>query len=841
MRSAGYNLIGNGAGCNFAQAATDRVGTPAAPIDPRLGPLADNGGPTQTHALLADSPAIDAANPAAPGSGGDACPGTDQRGVHRLEDGDGDGVPRCDIGALELAAPAAALSLAGIRPARAGNAGSATALIYGSGFATGATVELRRAGLPAIVGEPAEVSARGAIITAAFDLVGRPAGVWDLAVTNPDGSAVSLPAVFAIEEGGSARPLVEILGRLQPRVGRTTVYQVLVTNDGDVDAFGVPVMIGIPSPLAFGLRFPITPPPEHEGQPPTDWNQIPVPIEGEVTTLPLFLPVVPAGFSGVFSVALTPPPQTIGQQIVLVAGSDAPYFLPDRRPQIPSEFIAGARAYAERALGTTVPPEIEAALEQYAAEQLARVVEDGRGAWVATSGAQPQVYALSQLLIDVSQRAAALAGQRARVLPPEIGVGPHLTGRVVAAVRALLSIVPALAAGGSAAECREIGWKVIGNACVPKQCKGVPVGFKGGGDGCGGFPIGPVGSHDPNEKAGSLGVGIGHYVTGAELVPYLVLFENIESATAPAQEVVLTDQLDTSTLDLDTFSLGAMSFGDTIVTPPPGLQEFTKELDLRPAQNLLCRIETRLDSTTGLLAWRLTSLDPATRQLPEDPFLGCLPPNVTAPEGQGSVLFTVRPKGGLPTNTEIRNHATIVFDVNPPIDTPEWVNTIDSSPPQSHVLQLPPSQQDPEVRLQWVGDDAGAGLATYTVYVSANGAAFTPLVSDTTDTTATFTGRVGNTYAFCSLATDRVGNVEQKDCPPRADTSITIAAPPTPTRCVGDCNGDGAVTIEELVRGVTIALDIVPLEVCPVFDRDGNSAVTVDELVAAVNVALGGC
>lgn len=108
-------------------------------------------------------------------------------------------------------------------------------------------------------------------------------------------------------------------------------------------------------------------------------------------------------------------------------------------------------------------------------------------------------------------------------------------------------------------------------------------------------------SHDPNEKAGSFGVGIGHYVTGAELVPYLVLFENIESATAPAQEGVLTGQLDTSTPDLDTFSLGATSFGDTIVTPP-GLQEFTEELDLRPAQNLLCRIEKRLDSTTGVLA-----------------------------------------------------------------------------------------------------------------------------------------------------------------------------------------------------------------------------------------------
>jgi hypothetical protein len=63
-----------------------------------LGPLADNGGPTQTHALLAGSPAIDAADDA-------TCPAADQRGVGRPIDGDGDGVAVCDIGAYEVAEP----------------------------------------------------------------------------------------------------------------------------------------------------------------------------------------------------------------------------------------------------------------------------------------------------------------------------------------------------------------------------------------------------------------------------------------------------------------------------------------------------------------------------------------------------------------------------------------------------------------------------------------------------------------------------------------------------------------------------------------------------------------
>ena len=64
-------------------------------IDPRLGPLSNNGGLTRTHAPLFGSPVID--------SGDDfSCTGFDQRGVSRPRDGDADGTPTCDIGAVEF-------------------------------------------------------------------------------------------------------------------------------------------------------------------------------------------------------------------------------------------------------------------------------------------------------------------------------------------------------------------------------------------------------------------------------------------------------------------------------------------------------------------------------------------------------------------------------------------------------------------------------------------------------------------------------------------------------------------------------------------------------------------
>ena len=64
-------------------------------VDPELQPLADNGGPSPTHAIAHSSPAIDAGNAS-------ICPDVDQRGLARPADGNGDGNALCDIGAYEF-------------------------------------------------------------------------------------------------------------------------------------------------------------------------------------------------------------------------------------------------------------------------------------------------------------------------------------------------------------------------------------------------------------------------------------------------------------------------------------------------------------------------------------------------------------------------------------------------------------------------------------------------------------------------------------------------------------------------------------------------------------------
>ncbi len=93
--SSGYNLVGDNSGCTFSSTTGDKVGTGAIPIIPGLTPLQDNGGATFTHALMVGSPAINAGNPASPGSGGNACLAADQRGTSRPVS------TACDIGAFE--------------------------------------------------------------------------------------------------------------------------------------------------------------------------------------------------------------------------------------------------------------------------------------------------------------------------------------------------------------------------------------------------------------------------------------------------------------------------------------------------------------------------------------------------------------------------------------------------------------------------------------------------------------------------------------------------------------------------------------------------------------------
>ena len=104
FNSLGHNLIGNNRNCYVPVNSTDLIGTDITPIDPMLGVLADNGGPTMTHMPAVGSPVIDAADVTGckDNFGGNIT--IDQRGAARPVNG-GSGNVVCDIGAVEIVPP----------------------------------------------------------------------------------------------------------------------------------------------------------------------------------------------------------------------------------------------------------------------------------------------------------------------------------------------------------------------------------------------------------------------------------------------------------------------------------------------------------------------------------------------------------------------------------------------------------------------------------------------------------------------------------------------------------------------------------------------------------------
>jgi hypothetical protein len=205
-------------------------------------------------------------------------------------------------------------------------------------------------------------------------------------------------------------------------------------------------------------------------------------------------------------------------------------------------------------------------------------------------------------------------------------------------------------------------------------------------------PIQVVSSFDPNDKSGPAGVGTAHYIKGNSPLQYQISFENDPLlASAAAQRVAITDQLDVSKVDASSLRFGPVTFANQLVTPPFGASSFSLvvpfDVDgnpLTPLDNLDVHIDGNLDlnplsSTYGLVSWVFQAIDTNTALPPI--FEGFLLPNITPPEGQGAVWYTVSALPGLVDGSIITNAAAIIFDTNPQILTGTWTNTILTATP----------------------------------------------------------------------------------------------------------------------------------------------------------------
>ena len=517
---------------------------------------------------------------------------------------------------------------------------------------------------------------------------------------------------------------IKIVGRDAILRGRENRYNFVYTNNSDVNALMVPLYIRIPDYFTWRTDFQVLDTIQPLAGPPLDYSHFPIHfVDGGQRVIALVLPTMRARSTGSVSIVITVPdlPQYQGVSFEIEAHLGKPLVY----------------SVSPGAGGT-------ANLQRYA-EQGCRFLN--------TPGSPCETQVVNFARAQANEYVGGTgnnAGSFIRLLSGALWTSQHR---------------PA----GSLEN-------IIFDAAIDTMLtdsSGVNSSGLTGSD----FRSGSVvGSLDPNDKVGPIGVGAPRYIGSDVPIPYVIYFENLSTATAPAQEVVITDQLDVSKYDLNTFAFGDISIGSMRLSALPSRNVFNRDFDLRPANNIIARINATLDLQTGIITWRMKAIDPITGLPPEDPFAGILPPNTISPRGEGSVMFRVKARSDLVTGAEVRNQARIFFDTNLPIDTPVWLNTIDKSSPASSVQGIPASQP-PSFTVNWAGTDGGSGVSRYSVYVSDNGGAFSQFLADTTATSGVFTGQVGHTYGFYSIATDAVGNREGPKLTAEATTTVNAAQP----------------------------------------------------------------
>ena len=366
-------------------------------------------------------------------------------------------------------------------------------------------------------------------------------------------------------------------------------------------------------------------------------------------------------------------------------------------------------------------------------------------------------------------------------------------------------------------------------------------------------PIIVIAPRDPNDKLSPYGYGEVGFVAEDYAIPYTIRFENLAAATAAALKIEVTDQLHEN-LAWETLTLDEIGFAGTVIDVPDGLDHYEGRVELdgwtwdeeeerwrqyddteTPLVPLVVDVEAGIDLDTGVVNWSIVCADVNTGYFPEDPFAGFLPPNqesIFYPDpddpndpprlihpGEGYLTYSVAPVADLPTGTEITNEASIVFDWNEAIKTPEVLNTIDAVAPTSTVDALPVEIPYAHFDVCWSGEDdaGGSGVEGYTVYVSDNGESYSTWLT-TEDECAWFTGaRVGHTYDFYSVARDHVGHVEA----PPTDPGDGSVIPDTTTTIVGllaDFDGDNDVDLDDYFF-VEICLSVSGPGVAPAFQE----------------------
>lgn len=625
-------------------------------------------------------------------------------------------------------------------PKVGGNTGSITITIHGNGFINKTGVKLTRTGKPDIVvPDSMIVINRGKQIKATVNLSGKDTGLYNLVVSVPNDTVMTVSNGFKIETGMYGEIKTSIVGPQGIRLGGNFQFSVIATNTGNINrrmpivnlySFNQnPISVDVPQLAENFSVLPIG-----------DMETIIAP--GQTITYPIYSKANGSGSYGIYQMSdsksnnyyetfsKTPFNDIASQPCETPTGQPA-HCCPDGC-SIPVKILADYLNANNEFKAACVNHDI-----CYRSTQnffIGRAICDGMllQDLLKTCNCYYQIGSTDWALC-VSKTAAIYTGVRLG------GFDPYSKGQ-----KKPTCIGPP---------------KPLSSCPPPQDCPQLKIPDNDYTQDC--YAPTVAAAYDPNAKYGPQGNGIDNYVSNFTF-PYLITYENDKAATAWAQTVRIVDTLDTTVVDKNSFVLGFIQLADSVINIPNGKKQHKMYIDMRPHGNdVIVQLNAGINDTTGVATWLFETLDPETMEPTTDPLAGFVPPNIKAPEGEGGVFFTVKLKDGVANNTLVSNKAYIYFDYNAPIATDAWKNTIDNIQPHSNVTPLPTFVADTVINVSWKGTDTSSGVMYYTVYVSENGKPYEVWRYRIGNTADTFIGKTDSTYAFYSVATDTAGNVEE--------------------------------------------------------------------------------
>ncbi|MCI0535453.1 MAG: putative Ig domain-containing protein, partial [Verrucomicrobiales bacterium] len=708
--------------------------------------------------------------------------------------------PRFVDAPIKLTALLVPFGITDVTPDTGGDGRYVTMTVRGAKFDPSATLKLIRPQFAEFAPVSYQVVDATRII-ATFDLRDAPRGLYDVQVTNPNGSSAIVPYRFLIE---GANPLDVTVGLGGPsdipvsKTGTTpALYQVGLLSLTNVDTPYAHLSFGVPRLPANALL---------QGQP-ISGGQF---STGERLRFSTNLAGAP-NLSGVPWPELNP---VINDGGILIAegfafdlhnqGFAAVSFLAEVYPELNAilkenpRFLDELLAFEIEDLAfefyifATVTPMTASEYVAYQTTQAASL----RAAILADDTA-PQALRVAaadeQNFTNLYLTALADTGQlRAEDLPPDVREAPQFTGLVATMAAGLLgheSGAPVLAAGNLTSFFNLLRkWagdqpEAYGSAAIPDAAQfdlgqGQETRFEA-------FII-HVGVSDLIEVvqesstiqdsplddlfgltgersrlvrlSGPSGFGESNFVPTGLNLPFTVRFEQIADATDAVNEIRILQQLDTD-LDPRSFRLSDIHLGN-LQLALPDRASFTGEFDFSETLGYVVQITAGVDVESRLATWLIRAIDPDTgltlrgRNLQTNQ-----PQGLLLPGGSGVVGYTIEASDAAVTGATISSTARVIYNADAPLDSNTHEAVLDALAPTT-VVDVRQAGATYTVNWTATDDSLGSGVKEYTVYVSRDGGPFILHVRRTTDTGLVYEGVEDSVTTFLVRAQDNAGNVE---------------------------------------------------------------------------------